>query len=450
MALAQVVQSLAQAAVGGPWTQRAVVERAAVVVGLTPEALTRDLPHAPLRKALRGLVRRHRTPVPVEEAEAWLWTRLLARPQPWVRYRLVAPPLVGEGLRTGPFEVPPIGDACELATHLGLTPSELAWLADVRGRAVQHPHAAARHYRHRWVPKRNGTGHRLLEIPKPRLKQAQRRMLDQVVSTIPAHPAAHGFLPGGSVIRHAAGHVGRHTVVTLDLQSWFWHVGFERVRGLFRCAGLPREVSMALAGLATASTPHAVIAAHPDAPALPVHRRFDPMLLRQTHLPQGAPTSPGLANAVAWGLDVRLSALAAAAGATYSRYADDLAFSGDAGFGRGARRLVGWVGEIVREEGFRLHPHKIRIQRRGQAQRVCGLIVNEHVAVSRRERDRLEAMLRNAARDGGARLRAEGHDDPYATLAGRVGWVAQVNPRHGARLRALLPLPGTLGAALPP
>lgn len=254
-------------------------------------------------------------------------------------------------------------------------------------------------------------------MPKPLLKQAQRRMLDTVVGTLPVHAAAHGFVPGRSVLGHARAHVGQHTVVTMDLRQWFWHVGFRRVLGLFRAAGLPREVNVLLAGLATASAPHHVIQTCPEAADL----RFDANLLRHAHLPQGAPTSPGLANAVAWTLDQRLTGLAASAGATYTRYADDVAFSGGPSFGRGAGRFVAAVQEVVRDARFWVHPRKTRIQRRGAAQRVCGLVVNERVAVPRAERERLEAMLVNAARDGGARLRAEGHAEPWAYLEGRVG-----------------------------
>ena len=407
-------------------------------------SLPRTPAHARLRKAVRGLIRRSSTPPPVEAIAQRLRDRLVTSrgTDPWVHYRLVRPPLVGEPVREGPFPVgpfpmAPIADPATLAIRLGVSDGELRWLADPHGLASQRT-TSLRHYRYRWVPKRSGSGHRLLEIPKPRLKRVQRCVLDEILAHIPVHPAAHGFVPGRTVRGHAAAHVGQHTVITLDLKSWFWHVTFARVFGVLRTAGLPRPVCELLAGLATAKTPPDVIRACPEAAHRPQHRTFEPGLLRGAHLAQGAPSSPALANAVAHRLDARLTGLATAVGGRYTRYADDLALSGGAAFGQMAPRVVSWVSRIVRDEGFRIHPHKTRIQRRGAAQRVCGVVVNEHVAASRADRERLEAMLVNAKRHGLSRLRSEGHVDPYAMLAGRVSWVEQLHPRHGAQLRALL------------
>ena len=104
------------------------------------------------------------------------------------------------------------------------------------------------------MPKRGGVGQRLLEIPKPRLLRLQRKLLDDVVSAIPTHSAAHGFVRGRSLLGHVRPHCGQEVVVTLDLQSWFWHVGFARIYGLFRRGGLSRPVARTLAGLAVTST----------------------------------------------------------------------------------------------------------------------------------------------------------------------------------------------------
>ena len=436
MALREVVRALALAAVGGPWKQKEILRRAAPVVGLGVEALSTQEEHAPLRKVLRGLTRLSKTPLPLDQVEQRIWGRLVQSPpdRPRTFYFLCQPWLGTEPVRAGRFPIPAIADLRELADRLRMSPGDLMWLADWTGQTPNHPRDALRHYHHRWIEKRNGRGWRLLEVPKERLKQAQRRLLDQVVSDIPVHAAACGFVPGRSVLDHAGAHVAAHTVITLDLQSWFWHIGFERIYGLLITAGLPREVSRVVAGLAVTVTPHRVVKARPDSAELPLHRRFDPGLLRQAHLPQGAPTSPAFANAVAWRMDTRLTALAESAGATYSRYADDLAFSGGASWGKDAPRFLALVRTIVEEEGFRVHPHKSRVQRQGNAQRVCGIVVNEHRAVRRAERDRLEAMIVNARRHGLDRLRLEGHDDPLAYLEGRVAWVAQVNPAHARRL----------------
>src|SRR5207253_7777935 len=115
------------------------------------------------------------------------------------------------------------------------------------------------------------------------------------------------------------------------------------------------------------------------------------------HLPQGAPTSPALANLCAFGLDRRLAALAERVGATYSRYADDLAFSGDAwllGHAEGVRRTVA---EIAREEGFRVNERESQLMSRAGRQRICGIVVNERPNLARTDFDRLKATLHDAA-----------------------------------------------------
>jgi hypothetical protein len=70
-------------------------------------------------------------------------------------------------------------------------------------------------------------------------------------------------------------------------------------------------------------------------------------------------------------------------------------------------------------------------------QRLCGLVINTHPSVSRAERDRLEAILFNCVREGGASQNRSGHPGWREHLAGRVAWVAAAHPEHAAHLRAL-------------
>jgi hypothetical protein len=154
------------------------------------------------------------------------------------------------------------------------------------------------------------------------------------------------------------------------------------------------------------------------------------------HLPQGAPTSPALANLCTWRLDARLSALAAAAGAVYTRYADDLAFSGDETFARSAARFAVQVIRSAAQEGFAVNAGKTRFMRQGARQQLCGVVVNARTNVRREEYDRLKAILHNCALHGPAAQNREGATDFRAHLLGRIGWVAQVHPQRGEKLRA--------------
>jgi hypothetical protein len=157
--------------------------------------------------------------------------------------------------------------------------------------------------------------------------------------------------------------------------------------------------------------------------------------LATPHLPQGAPTSPALASLAAFTLDRRLTGLATALGARYTRYADDLAFSGAASLRRRAGRIAQLVAEIARDEGFLLNPAKTRAMPSSARQQLCGVVVNQHPNVPRRDYDLLKAILHDAARHGPAAANRAGHRDFAAHLLGRIAWVEQLNPARGRRLR---------------
>ena len=158
---------------------------------------------------------------------------------------------------------------------------------------------------------------------------------------------------------------------------------------------------------------------------------------RARHLPQGAPTSPALANLVAYRLDVRLHALAQKLGATYTRYADDLAFSGDQRLERAAKRLQVLVGVIAAEEGFELHFRKSRFMRQGVRQQLAGVVVNVRPNLKRKAYDELKATLYNCARQGPESQNRAGHADFRRHLAGRIAYVKMLHPERGAKLQAL-------------
>jgi len=156
------------------------------------------------------------------------------------------------------------------------------------------------------------------------------------------------------------------------------------------------------------------------------------------HLPQGAPTSPALANICAWRMDRRLSSLAEACGAVYTRYADDLAFSGDESFERSIERFATQVAAIVEEGGFRVNHHKTRIMRQSARQHLAGLVANQRVNVRRAEFDLLKAILTNCVRLGPESQNRDGHPRFREHLEGRVAFVESINPAKARRLRAIL------------
>ena len=241
------------------------------------------------------------------------------------------------------WELPAIETTGDLAEWLGLDTGELRWFADLKGLGYKNSRQFLQHYHYRVLAKRFGSI-RLIEAPKQRLKDLQRQILLWILEKIPQHPAVHGFVKGRSIQTFVSPHVGQRIVLRMDLRDFFPTFSGARVQGLFRTLGYPEAVADLLGGICTTATPRNIwdeISTHLGPVAVGEVRRF----YARPHLPQGAPTSPLLANICCYRMDCRLSALAKSAGATYTRYADDLAFSGVRSL-RGARNASGCTSRL--------------------------------------------------------------------------------------------------------
>ena len=319
-----------------------------------------------------------------------------------------------------------------LAKWLGLLPEELAWFGGSWRQDANTPSRLG-HYGYRWVPKRSGS-FRLIEIPKSRLREIQRHLLHNWLEHIPAHQAAHGFLKGRSCMTHAALHQNKAVVIRMDLQDFFSSIPASRVHALFSRLGCPASVARLLTGICTHRTPWRELNIRENRERIPFRQR---QLLNSAHLPQGAPTSPALANLCAFRLDLRLDSLAKAMNVTYSRYADDLVFSGEKALMASAHRFHILVSAIAIEEGFSVNMRKTRTMSAGTRQQITGLVVNQFPNVPRKEYDRLKAVLHNCIVQSSATQNHEKYPDFRAHLLGKISYVASINSSKGARLKKL-------------
>lgn len=316
----------------------------------------------------------------------------------------------------------------ELADWLGLPLGKVAWLVHRFEAAQEPPDEHRAHYHFRWLKKRQG-GKRLIESPKRTLKHVQLRILREILDRLPPHPAAHGFVAGRSIRSNAAPHVGQRVILKFDLENFYPGVGFARVVAIFRSLGYSREAAIWLARLTTSALPSSATGWKLWSPELETYLR--------RHLPQGAPTSPALANLSAFALDLRLAGLARTFGANYTRYADDLTFSGDEKFRRSLAVFIPLVEAIIRSERFRSNKAKRRVIRDSRLQQVTGVVVNRHLNVRRRDYDRLKATLVNCVRRGPSTQNHDRHADFAAHLRGAIAHVTHLNPARGPRLLAL-------------
>ena len=351
------------------------------------------------------------------------------------RYRqniLLDPPVMGplpDGLLT--FRLPQLATWKDLRRWLGLFDNELAWFADREEWQSKTLEPKLHHYRYRWITKPSGLW-RLIEIPKSRLKAIQRQILLELLNRVPPHPCAHGFRRRRSCLTYIAPHVGKPAILRMDLKDFFHSVPTRRICALFRRLGYPWTVARSLQGLCT----HAV---SPSLAGVPYQELSwaRKKRLQHKHLPQGAPTSPAIANLCAWHLDCRLQGLSEHFGLDYTRYADDLAFSGSAELTGLAPYLQGLVGAVAIEEGFSVNHRKTRLHTQAQCQRLAGIVVNEKPNLRRREYERLKAILHNCVRFGPDSQNRRGLLDYKSHLAGRVAYAAWLNPSRGSRLWAL-------------
>lgn len=330
---------------------------------------------------------------------------------------------------------PAITSPAELAEWLNVPGRQLNWFAQPAYRDGSVRPGNLSHYRYRRLSKPDGQ-FRLIEAPKPRLKGMQRKILDEILQAVPPHAVCHGFRPGRSITTFAQPHVGQDVVIKVDLQDFFPSIRAAQVAALFRFLGYPEVVANLLMGLCTTSAPDQLWDDETPRPssalALAQTRRY-----REPHLPQGAPTSPALANLCAFRLDYRLDGLAKAIDASYTRYADDLAFSGGRQLRRSAGRFALHVSAIAQEEGFAVHPRKTRVMGQGTRQKIAGVVVNQMINIPRADFDRLKATLTNCLRHGPASQNRDAHANFRSHLAGKISFVAMVHPRRGQQLQAL-------------
>lgn len=303
----------------------------------------------------------------------------------------------------------------ELAAALELSVSALRFFS------IHREADRFRHYVSFAVPKRSG-GERVLHAPKRKLKAIQRRLNGLLVEKLPVSEHAHGFRKGRSIRTGAERHVGRAVVVTMDLAEFFPSVTFPRVRGLLISLGYSYPVATTLAVLMTEAERQPV-----DVDGTVFHAPVGPRTCVQ-----GAPTSPGVTNSVVLRLDRRLSGAARSLGFTYTRYADDLTFSGDDT--AKAAAMVAMASRVIRAEGFEVNARKTRVSRRGARQKVTGLVVNQKVAVPREEVRRLRAILHTARKRA---LAGPGHEPvPHSrsSIRGKIAYLSMVDPGKGEKL----------------
>lgn len=256
------------------------------------------------------------------------------------------------------------------------------------------------------LPKKTG-GTRTITVPDKPLRRLQRRILDNGFSSLPLHPAAHGFRRDHSVVTNATPHCRQDMVVRADIVSFFSNTRYPSIVKACR----------QLAG--GSLSPRAV-------------RFVADLCSYDGALPTGAPTSPVIGNIVLTSADGILAKVSRRYKIRYTRYADDLTFSGHGD----THRILPFVARVLRDLNYKLDQRKIHIFRKGRRQIVTGLVVNQRATLPRLERRRLRAAVHRRSMGKGPHWHGRPMDD--AALSGRLAWLHMVEPNEELKYRRLL------------
>ena len=314
-------------------------------------------------------------------------------------------------------QLPLLHNSLDLAQAMGITLAELRFLA------FERRVSRISHYRRFAMPKKTG-GERIISAPMPRLKRAQYWLLDNVLSKISLHPAAHGFVPGSSILSNALPHLAQAVVINLDLKDFFPSIKMPRIKGVFRMLGYSEQLASVMALLCTESACEEV--------QLDGETFF--VAQGERALPQGAPSSPALTNILCRRLDARLQACAAKLGFQYTRYADDLTFSAPPAASKLSGKLLWRVKQIVQAEGFTPHPQKQHVMRSHECQQVTGIVVNQQASLPRETLKRFRATLFQVEKDGPQGKQWQGNPQVLSALEGYAQFIRMVDPVKGQPL----------------
>ncbi len=327
-------------------------------------------------------------------------------------------------------DIPSLQNINDLATWLNLSVGQLENYSASWRITNQPILMRLGHYHYRWLRKPGGQ-QRLIEAPKQRMADVQRQIYLGILNHIPLHDSCHGFRKRHSCKTYVEPHAGKKLVIHMDLENFFINIPLRRIHALFTTIGYSKSIARRLAGLCCNQTPIDVIDKNSQ---LSWHLRKQ---LMTAHLPQGSPSSPALANLCAYKLDLRLNALAKKLGAEYTRYADDLAFSGNTSFARFAQHMPVLVAHIALTEGFSVNHRKTRLMHQGVCQRLTGMTLNSFPNYPRKDYDRLKAILYNCVQSGPESQNRKQLPHFKTHLYGRIAFVRSLNLAKAEKLDKL-------------
>lgn len=242
--------------------------------------------------------------------------------------------------------------------------------------------------------KRRG-GFRNIQSPKSQLKYLQRWILKYILENVSSHNNCKGFDKASSIRENASVHLNSQALLKMDLLRFFDSINERRIFGVFKSLGYHPNLCVSMAKICTVV---------PDKYFLSSFKKKENEIKnylvskKEGILAQGSPTSPKLSNLVSINLDKRLTGLANKYGLKYSRYADDLTFSGN--FNQ-LQKIKKIVYRIIRDEAFFPNYSKTKFVKVGGKYVVTGLNVqNNMISVPQKKKKEIEHHLYHCKNNG--------------------------------------------------
>ena len=257
-----------------------------------------------------------------------------------------------------------------------------------------------KHYTTVEIPKRSG-GVRHLSVPDKILKRVQRGIADVILSKLEVSKYAAAYRYGSSVVKNAAAHVGKKKILKLDILHFFDSISYSAVKE----RAFPDErFSESVRILLT------ILCYYGDI------------------LPQGAPTSPVITNLVMRDFDDTVGAWCEKRGISYTRYCDDMAFSGDFD----ETEVIALVKQELRKKQLLLNYKKTAVINCGGRQSVTGIVVNDKINIASEYKRKLKQEMYYCQKYGvtehAKRIGEEDVKKYLLSLLGRVSYALQVRP----------------------
>lgn len=257
------------------------------------------------------------------------------------------------------------------------------------------------HYREFKIKKRSG-GQRSITAPYIALLEMQYWIYENILKTISIHSSAHGFTHKKSILTNSSIHKGQKQLLKLDLKDFFPSIEINRIIYIFKQLGYPNSIAFYLATICC----------------------------YKESLPQGAPTSPILSNIVSRKLDSRLIKFAKKFNLKYTRYADDLTFSGD----NIPVKFIEYISDIINDEGFEVNETKTRLYQNKSKRIVTGIsVIGKEIKVPRGYKRKLKQELHFIKKFGLdshiSKKKIRKHNYLFS-IAGKVNFWLSVEPKN--------------------